>query len=127
MAVSPRRSRKVRGRSHDDLAGIPVDAVAGRSGEVGDDGLAVLPEREEAGDHVVARRELRHDVADRLDHAGAVRHGYPSVCDRHATGHHAEIVVVQRARMDPDADLAKTERAGILEIDIFKMSIGFQF
>ena len=104
-------------RPHHDLAGVAVDPIAGHGREVGDRGRAVLPAREEAGDDVVAGLELGHALAHRLDHAGAVGHRDAPVRRRHPSAHDAIVVVVERARVEPDPDLAGARGAGIGHVD----------
>ena len=111
-----RRGEPGRGADH-GLAGVAVDAVAGHGREVADRGRAVLPLREEAGDDVVADRELGHALAHRLHHAGAVGHRDAPVRRRHPSAHDGVVVVVERARVEPDPDLARAGGAGVGHVD----------
>ena len=66
---------------------------------------------------MVADRELGHALADRLDHAGAVGHRDAPVRGRDGAGHDGVVVVVERAGVEPDPDLARAGLAGVGQVD----------
>jgi hypothetical protein len=108
----------VRGWLQHHLPGITVDAVSRRQREARRcTGLALKPERKEAGYDRVAGRELRYPVSDRLHDAGTVGHRDAAIVGRNAAGDDAQVVEVERARSDTHPDLSGFWRAGILQRD----------
>ncbi len=76
-------------------------------------GGAVRPLREEARHDGIAGPELGDAGADRLDHAGPVRHQHPAVLGRRPAARHDQVVVVERGGVDRDPDLAGSGSARI--------------
>ncbi|MCY1428743.1 hypothetical protein D9M71_446390 [compost metagenome] len=62
--------------------------------------------REEARHHAITHGELRHAVAYCGDDAGTIGHGDAAIGGPGVTGDDAQVVVVERAGMDPHLDLA---------------------
>ena len=104
-------------RPDDDLPRVAVNAVAGCCREISDFGWSIVPKREEERDDVVTGREPGHALADSLHHARAVGHRDTPILGGDAAAGDREIVEVQRARMQPHPDLARSRRAGFADID----------
>jgi len=90
-----------------------VDAIAGRGGKVIDGRLTVQPVGKEGRDHVIAHGEFADPSAHRLYHPGAIGHGNAPIGGRHLAQHHAQVMEIQRAGLDPYADLASPRLPGI--------------
>ncbi|ABA50611.1 hypothetical protein BURPS1710b_3182 [Burkholderia pseudomallei 1710b] len=121
VRVALRRMREpVRG-AHDRLARVAVDTVARDRREVRDGRPAVEPVRKKGRHDRVAGRELRDAFADRFDDTCAVGHWNALVGGVQPAGDDAEIVIVERTRVNAHADFAGGRCTGIGERDAFEM------
>jgi len=98
-------------RTHDIFAGIAIDSIPGSTGEIRKSGLTVEPLREEAGHDAVTNCELSHPFANRLDYAGAICEQDNAGRCRQPPHGNAVVMIVERAGVKPDEDLAARGRA----------------
>ncbi len=62
---------------------------------------------------MVADGELIHLRPDGLDHTGAVGHGDAAISGRCLPRHHAKVVEIQRACVQPHSDLTACRLPGV--------------
>src|SRR5688500_4673753 len=108
-------------RPHHNLPRIAIDPIARGGREIRYSWWPLEPAWKEAGDHRVTRLELGHALAHRLDHAGAVGHRDACVRCWHPSAHDTIVVVVKRARVNPDPDLAGTGHSGTWHLGQLKL------
>lgn len=113
MAVAGRGMRERMGGGHHRRACIAIDAIAGRGGKAGMQRLTVQPLGEEGGHHMIANGELIHFRPDGFHHPGTIGHGDAALSGRHLPGHHAKVMKIQRACMQPHPDLTACRLPGV--------------
>jgi hypothetical protein len=69
---------------------------------------------------VVAYRKLGHALSDCLHYAGAIRHRNAPVRRSDPSGNDEVVVIVERAPVKPDPDLARGRRTGVGHLDHFQ-------
>jgi len=66
---------------------------------------------------VITDRQFRHARTDRFDHACAIGHGDPAIGRSHVTGGDREVMVIERACVDPDSNFARARLVRIGQVD----------
>jgi hypothetical protein len=72
---------------------------------------------EEAGNDVVTDRKSRDALANRLNYTCTVRHRDTTVAGRYATDHDTVVMVVERTRVQTDANLAGSRGLRLGHVD----------
>ena len=120
MAEALGRAGEPMRRRGDRFARIAIDAVTRYAGEGTGGRRAVEPVGKEGADDVVAHGEFGHAFAHRSDHARAIGHRDAALRGGDHALDHRIVVIVERACLQPDRNLAGTGRGGIVDVAIFQ-------